>query len=153
INILSGTLLLSGSTAVTTGNMLFGPGPGTLRSIVTGVLFNPIAFSISTFGRISAAGGQTLTLVGLFDLSNPNTHAIFGSATDTGTVVLAPAFPTPSSGSTIEVAGGTLRIGGAGSFQLQTVASVTVDAGATLDLTSFSTIRSLLGAGTVVNPV
>jgi fibronectin-binding autotransporter adhesin len=52
------------------------------------------------------------------------------------------------------VAGGTLRFGNSnGPFALQQAASVTVDAGATLDYTGFGgTIRSLLGAGTVVNP-
>jgi autotransporter-associated beta strand protein len=59
-------------------------------------------------------------------------------------------FPT----STIEVAGGTLGFGPNGANVTQQVASVRVDAGATLDYAGFTgAIQSLLGAGTVQNPL
>jgi autotransporter-associated beta strand protein len=147
----NGTLLLSGATAVTGDLSMQG---GTLRSTVTGTLTDSLVFGAGTTSTIAAAAGQTLTLGGpSFSMGAGNNLAIFGSATDTGTIVLAPTSGMSGNiaSSALEVAGGTLRIGsflsasaGAG------VVSVTVDGGATLDYDGFSgTIRSLLGAGSV----
>jgi autotransporter-associated beta strand protein len=146
----TGTLLLSGSTAVA-GDLNLGG--GTLRSTVTGTLTDSIAFATGATSTIAAAAGQTLTLGGPnFRLGNPNAHAIFGSGTDTGTVVLAPTSPiSANSSSNIEVAGGTLRFGNLlGASVGQFLGSVTVDAGATLDYNGlFGTLKSLFGTGTV----
>jgi autotransporter-associated beta strand protein len=108
-------------------------------------------FATGPPSTIAAAAGQTLTLGGpSFNLGVAS--AIFGSAIDTGTVVLA---PTSSSGgnpaSIIEVAGGTLRFGNALSANIgSNLTSVTVDAGATLDLNDFNAgVNTLLGAGAV----
>jgi fibronectin-binding autotransporter adhesin len=144
----NGTLLLSGSTDVT-GTINFAG--GTLRSTLSGTLTNNITFADGTTSTIAAAGGQTLTLAGTpptpFVLGNGAT-AKFGSATDTGTVILDPASPpSVAPTSTIEVAGGRLLIvSGLGASVIEQVASVTVDAGATLD-NFHGSIRSLLGAG------
>ena len=102
----NGTLLLSGSTAVSatpTINLT----DGTLRATFTGP---PLTSSIGfNTGTVAAAAGQTLTLApGLFSLG---TSAIFGSATDTGTVVFAPQIPILNGGSTVTGAGGTLTFG------------------------------------------
>jgi hypothetical protein len=164
-----GTLLLNGSTAVGANCV---PSPacigfspfsgiefdgGTVRSTTTGSMPSSIKFGPDANGTILAASGQTLTISGdLFILGNffaNNVHATFGSATDTGTVVLAPlavgiSFP-PGSNGTIEVAGGTLRSGfGISEFARATI----VDAGAKLDLSPTTTqaVFNLLGAGQVL---
>jgi autotransporter-associated beta strand protein len=149
----NGTLLLSGSTFVTGPINLSG---GTLRSTIPGTLLtNDITFADSTSSTVAAGAGTTLTLAGTFPtpflLGNFAT-AKFGSATDTGTVILDPASPpSVAPTSTIEVAGGTLLIvSGLGASVIEQVASVTVDAGATL-ANFHGSIRSLLGAGTVQN--
>jgi len=161
----NGTLLLSGSTAVGVNCVpqpgCFGPfsgiefNGGTVRSTTTGSMPSSIKFAADASGTILAAAGQTLTISGdlffLGDFFGNNIHATFGSATDTGTVVLAPSafalsFPLGNNG-TIEVAGGTLRT------EISSSARATiVDAGAKLDLSQSpnQAVFNLLGAGQVL---
>jgi hypothetical protein len=163
----NGTLLLSGSTAVGVncvpqpGCIGFGPfsgiefNGGTVRSTTSGSMPSSIRFAPDASGTILAAAGQTLTISGdlffLGDFFGNNIHATFGSATDTGTVVLAPSafalsFPLGNNG-TIEVAGGTLRT------EISSSARATiVDAGAKLDLSQSpnQAVFNLLGAGQVL---
>jgi autotransporter-associated beta strand protein len=165
----NGTLLLSGSTAVGV-NCVPSPGcigfvnfsgiefnGGTVRSTTSGSMPSSIRFAPDASGTILATAGQTLTISGdlfhLGDFFENNVHATFGSATNTGTVVLAPveiatSFAQGSNG-TIEVAGGTLRSGsGISGFARATI----VDAGAKLDLSQTTTqaVFNLLGAGQVL---
>jgi fibronectin-binding autotransporter adhesin len=141
----TGTLLLSGSTAVTGSlNMV----SGTVRSMVSGTLTNDITISAGAIGTFSAATGQTLTLDGtlLFgSLSDAPARAVFGSATDTGTVALNAAITAAGPRREFEVAGGTLRLGSS-----LDVSSAIVDAGATLDYNGFGgSIGDLSGSGRV----
>jgi len=158
----NGTLLLSGSTDVISPSMDFVG--GTLRATFTGPALNninTITFVDGTTSTIAAGAGTTLTLEPTVFVLGQVTGATvkFGSATDTGTIVLTPGAPVVAPNSTIEVAGGTLGFGSLlGSDALALAQSVTVDAGATLTYStgpsSFSgRIRSLLGAGTVVIPL
>lgn len=101
-------------------------------------------------GRIGAAGGETLTLTGALALQ-ANSSLTIGSATETGTVVtnlLSLDLFSPAT-LALNVAGGTLRAGNLLLNQLtQGAASVTIDAGATLDFAGLiGTIGNLQGAG------
>jgi hypothetical protein len=129
---------------------------GTLRSTVTGTFTNNLTFNTNTSSVVSAAAGQTVTfgsnggtsVVAFLDGST----ATFGSATDTGTIIIASDTNTVSPIAQIVVAGGTLRdgngiLGNATGF----VQSVTVNAGATLDMNDqVPVIHNLLGSGTVI---
>jgi autotransporter-associated beta strand protein len=111
-------------------------------------LANEVSFAMSGNSTVSAAPGTTLTLASVM-MSGGN--AVFGSAGNTGAVIISPQ--TFLGGSTIEVAYGTLRNGG-GVYNLTgltaNITSTTVDAEATLDGNDFSmTVNSLLGKGLV----
>jgi autotransporter-associated beta strand protein len=163
----NGTLLLSGSTAVGVNCIpwpaCFASSPfsgivfdgGTVRSTTTGSMPASIRFGTNANGTFLAAPGQTLTVSGdsliLGNFYGNDVRAIFGSTTDTGTVVLAPltigiSFP-PGTNGTIEVAGGTLR-----AALSATARATIVDAGAKLDLSQNPTqgVFNLLGAGQVL---
>src|SRR5262249_5181365 len=102
-----------------------------------------------------AAAGQRLTLGGVVSIGQLNQNrafAVFGSATDTGTVVLSLPGGNTTGPATLEVAGGTLQAGnswnppGNPSF----LPAVTVDAGATLKANGFDvSVSGLQGGGTV----
>jgi fibronectin-binding autotransporter adhesin len=155
----NGTLLLSGSTAVTGPLTLDG---GTLRSTLSGTLTNAVTIDAGFSATFAATGGQTLTLAstGLTSfLGGAGTTVHFGSATDTGTVVLAPTNTAAVPAGAGAVDGGTLKIGSVGGSDLiftfqerLTVGSGTT--AATLDLNGFSTFAwNLTGtsAGTITN--
>ncbi|QCI67761.1 autotransporter domain-containing protein [Phreatobacter stygius] len=135
---------------------------GGLRSTVSATFANSFVFNPGTTGTVSAAAGQTITFGpaggGSIALFGAGSTAIFGSATDSGTVVIASNTVIVDPGAMLQVAGGTLRDGnGLFGGQLFNFASVTVNSGATLDLNGFSAgINNLLGAGTVqtgINPL
>ena len=127
-----GILQANNAAALGTGNILVTIGQ--LRTTFTGTLTNNQLGFAGTVGSVTAAAGTTATYTGIF-IQNPNTMANFGSATDTGTVVLADT-GAKAAGSTIAVNGGTLEVDG-------TVASpnVVVNNGATLS-----------GTGTIGDP-
>lgn len=151
-----GTLLLSASTSAITGSIEING--GTLRSAVSGTLANGINFGNYAPSTISVAAEQTLTLTAAFQPFYFYQQVIFGSATDTGTIVITPSafigtIYGPPDGS-MEIAGGTVIAGNAflGAFD---AAVTTVDAGATLDFndqqpTGGDVIYNLQGAGNVV---
>ena len=151
-----GTLLLSGSTAVSAANLI-NLGEGTLRSTVTGAFGDNIRFGPNVTSTITASTGQTLTLNGaLFDVTNNNPHIVFGSSTDTGTIVVAPT--TLTSGnfqSSMEVAGGTLRVGNPVFAGILLFSTVTVHTGATLDFNDQAggNLTNLFGDGHVLTGV
>jgi autotransporter-associated beta strand protein len=159
INVNSGgTLLLSGSTAVSTANGII-LGGGTLLSTVTGSISNNIRLAPNTTSTIAAAAGQTLTLSGpVFNLAINNPHVVFGSAVDTGTVVVAASILSFGNfQATIDVAGGTLQAGNASLGSITFITPTTVHAGATLDFNdqAGSLLGDLHGAGRVlmgINP-
>ena len=109
-------------------------------------------------GAIVAAAGTTLTLTGQLELRSSSQFAVrFGSATDSGTVVLSGASRISGDGGFV-VAGGTLRFGNAAAAanyfsELETGASLAalqVRSGATLDTGGFAaTIDNLDLDGTL----
>ena len=109
--------------------------------IPTRTLTNAIVIQPGVSATLSAAAQTTLTLdssTGLF--LGLGSSMIFGSATDTGTVVLAQNNVPVGIDGTFEVVGGTVRFGSAPVSSLADHAAVSkVDSGATLDLNSFST--------------
>lgn len=151
----TGVLAFNRASALGTGSIALGIGTE-LRSIATATLMNAVSFAEGGTSVISAGAGTTLTL-GSIQAGNFNpARAIFGSAGNTGVVVIGPETGSYSvnSASTIDVAYGTLRNGGAGGLGLGTftanVASTTVEPGATLDLNDNSlTVANLAGLGTV----
>lgn len=154
-NISSGVLQIDNIDALGTGTAVINAG-GALRSTVTGDLGNQINFSGAGTSILSAAAGTTLTLGSRLEFGDGNT-AQFGTATDSGTVVVGPGSFTISTTANIAVGGGTLQAA-TGETRLSsltfTAASTTVNAGAALDFNDTTTatsggVRSLLGAGTV----
>ena len=150
-----GTLHLSGSTAVSGQITLDG---GTLRSDISGSLSNLFELTETTTSTVSVAADKTLTLTGAFPSLGADAKIIFGSATDTGTIVFSPSnVPAPSAvapAGDIEIAGGTLKVANSALGTLY-IASITVDAGATLDLNdqeppTGNIVIDLLGSGNVV---
>ncbi|MBA2589628.1 MAG: autotransporter-associated beta strand repeat-containing protein [Alphaproteobacteria bacterium] len=131
---------------------------GTLSSTASGTLANDINLGISyccfspprTFlAHLEVAPGQTLTLAGAVQIGGDG--AIFGSSSNSGTIVFAPSSASAGTFVKFEVAGGTLK---AGNTQLGAVTSavygVQVDAGAVLDLANYpTTINQLGGDGQV----
>ncbi|HKQ45877.1 MAG TPA: autotransporter domain-containing protein [Rhizomicrobium sp.] len=149
-----GTLAISngGALGASSGSLAFDG--GALRATANSTIANDISFSNGSIGTISVAPGQTLTLTGDWTVPSVNDSvAIFGSPTDTGTIVLTPfgVSSNLSLAGAVEVAGGTLQ---ASMFAISGVAKTTVDAGATLDFSgpqlTDGPIYNLLGTGTVI---
>lgn len=148
-----GTLEISNIAGLGSGAITLG-GTSALRSTVSGTLTNDITFAAGSISTISIPLAHTLTLTGSWTVpSVSSSTVIFGSPTDTGTIILAPsaALVNLSLAGAVEVAGGTLQTS---MFAISGVAATSVDAGAVLDfsgtqLTS-DPIYNLLGAGTVV---
>ncbi|CAN7265125.1 autotransporter-associated beta strand repeat-containing protein [Mesorhizobium sp. LjRoot246] len=151
--IAAGALRIGAGGALGTGKVTF-TGNGTLGADATATLTNKVAINDGVTATFGAAAGQTLTLSTPGFVIGNGSGIRFGSATDTGTVVFAPAQGTFIGAlftQTYEVVGGTLRGGNSalGSL-LDAGASTTVDSGATLDLNGFNTrVNTLLGSGTV----
>jgi autotransporter-associated beta strand protein len=155
----NGTLLLSGSSAVTGPIVMNG---GSLISNVTATLTNSITTTAGFSPTFGAAAGNTLTLGGttLQVLGGAGTTVHFGSATNTGTVVLAEAPNTavvPSTAGAVD--GGTLKVGNnlTANLILNMQGGFTVGSGttpATLDVNgTLGGVTNLTGtsAGTITN--
>ncbi|HEY3901505.1 MAG TPA: autotransporter-associated beta strand repeat-containing protein [Chthoniobacter sp.] len=137
-----------GTQGVTMGSFLLGLNPE-LRGSGTVTIAGGVSFAPGDTSTVSSTG--TLTL-GPVQISGTNTNAVFGSAGQTGTIVIAaPSLPTTvSSSSTVVVAYGTLRNGGGLNLLTSQSTSTTVDAGATLSVNDQSMeVKNLLGAGSV----
>ncbi|WP_312015167.1 autotransporter domain-containing protein [Bradyrhizobium lablabi] len=148
----AGTLELGSFSAAGTGQLNIGNGTVRVTAAGSGTLGNPrILFQPGTTGALAAAAGTTVSL-GNLGLDVGST-AVFGSATDTGTLVLdcncSGSFVTDNS--RIIVAGGTLTTTSAVlSFFTDFAAETQVQAGATLDFNSQTALmRRLTGGGTV----
>lgn len=111
---------------------------------------NRAAAAVNT-GSFAAAAGKTLTLSSAFTLAGGAALNI-GSAGNTGTVQLTGATSSADTTGRIEVAAGKFSgSGGAFAGLLRNTGSVTVDNGATLDVSAGSnTIGKLLGTGSLV---
>jgi outer membrane autotransporter protein len=135
-----------GAGAVTVNN-------GRLRVDADGILSNDLRFT-GTGAGLSAMAGRSIRLTGDIDLASGGA-VTFGSATDTGTIVVDAANATAAASSAVRVAGGTLQAAG-GNNRLSTLTSgastVQVDAGATLDFNgNAGSVRHLTGAGVLRN--
>ena len=151
VSINAGTLQLGNISGAGTGTVTLNG--GTLRSTVTGTLTNDVTFGDGSTAAITAAAGQTLTIAApnftFGSAAGANGH--FGSATDTGTIVLGSTATTANTTSNIFVDGGTLRAANGSLTSITSVvSSTTVAAGATLDYNDQAAqVRNLQGAGTV----
>ena len=157
----------SGPTHVSSG---VGLGPvtldgGTLLTTTTGSLANDLTFAANKTSTLAAATGTTLTLGGDAGTGNfptnlfidPGAVAQFGSATDTGTIMIGRSslisFGAADPTASIVVAGGTLKdFQDQLSFVTAGASSTTVNAGATLDFNDsvIQVINNLKGDGNVV---
>jgi len=142
-----GTLIPANSHALGSGAVTLDSGTE-LRSMGTLTLTNTVNFgSGTTDATISAPKGGTFT-IGSLDLTN--TSAVtFGSAGNTGTVVIGSSVIEPSPVA-VTVAFGTLQNGGGLSTLTNTASSVTVNSGATLNANDQSVaVNQLDGSGAV----
>ncbi len=126
---------LQANTAASLGTGAIAINAGQLRTAFTGTLDTSQLGFAGAAGRVTAQTGTVATYTGAFAQA-PNSVAHFGSATDTGTVVLD-ATGQKAVGSAISVEGGTLEVNG-------NIASpnVVVNAGAIL-----------AGTGTLGDPI
>src|SRR5262249_12496788 len=155
----TGTLLLSGATAVTGGINVDG---GSLLSNVTGTLSNALTVDPGFSATFGATAGNTLTLAtlgGIKFIGGAGATLPFRSAADTGTVVLGPLSGATVSSGAVAVDGGTFKLGNSqGVFLISNMQDgLTVGSGATpatFDLNGNSTtVWNLAGtsAGTITN--
>jgi autotransporter-associated beta strand protein len=100
---------------------------GALQFAASGTFSNEIDFTAPTV-TITATTSKVATLTGSFEFNQSNAAAVFGSATDTGTIIFAPSFIGGNPLGTLEVAGGTLEVDGS----IGSTGLTTVDSGATL---------------------
>ncbi|MDX8455575.1 autotransporter domain-containing protein [Mesorhizobium sp. VK9D] len=148
----AGTLNIGDMGALGTGEVTL-TGGGALNSTVSGVLTNAVTFATGSSATVSASTGRTLTLDGLVQMGGLGGGATvhFGSATNTGTVVLDPSAGVISGASSIAIDGGTLRFAEIGSFFTRNAAGTSIASGATLDINGDAAVNRLSGAGTVTN--
>lgn len=158
-----GTTTLTGTnstnTTIATGGTLAVDGGAQTGDVtlaggtLTGLSDSTVAGRLATTaagGTVSATGGTTLTLAH----ANPNGGVLtFGAAGADGVVdVLTTS--AASSGASVAIAAGTLRIGGAqaGAALMDFIAGTSVGAAGALDIGGFATeVRALTGSGTVTN--
>ncbi len=133
---------------------------GTLRTGVSGALSNNLTFASGATSTLSAATGTVLTLGGAAGNTNTaftigaNSVAVFGSATDTGTIRINASSQIPSVAATsaVVVAGGTLQDFQDALWQvLANTGSTTVNAGATIDYndSNLQVLVNLTGGGNI----
>ena len=137
--------------ALGTGNVTLDG--GTLLFAVTGAVNNAITFNANKTS-ILGSGTDFVSLDGGVTLG-PNATARFGRFSEGGTVFLNSATSADTSNKLI-VAGGILRDNGSGNLTgLTSLASTTVNAGASLDFfdSPNQAIRNLSGAGNVVTGI
>ncbi len=142
---------VDGTLGVSNGATVLAIGDTTLTGLIAGV-------GSGSTGTFAAAAGQTLTLgTGILSYLGGST-TIYGSASATGTVVLAPGSVTDGGGLpiAIQIAGGTLQIGnaaaGTGALAGSDSKTVGIASGARLDVNGFATtVNNLGGGGTIIN--
>ncbi|SKC01495.1 outer membrane autotransporter barrel domain-containing protein [Bosea thiooxidans] len=144
----AGTLAVGNAQALGTAGVTLNGGK--LRSIGDLTLTNSMTYAASQTSTVAAAAGRPLTLSGRQTIQ-AGSALVFGSASETGTVVWSSFSNFAPSAFSLEVAGGTLKDGGGVLGGLTGLASsTTVSTGATLDLTAGGgSIKNLQGAGMV----
>jgi autotransporter-associated beta strand protein len=122
---------------------------GTLLANSTGTITSAISFASSSQMNVAAASGQTLVLNG--NLYGESGIVQFGSATNTGTVILnSPSGPLTYLSSVV-VAGGVLQTNTSVAAIFDIGPSITVDRGATFNLNgTYRVVGPLSGGGNVV---
>lgn len=156
LNLEAGTVQVDSAPALGSSMLRFTG--GTLRTTSTMSLARPAFFMDGVAGRIAAAAGTTLTMTGNFDL-RAGAAMHFGSATDTGTIVIdTSGGGRTGAGGSVWIDGGTVRAAATGGvnvleFLMRGPNVVThLQAGALLDMNSQpTTINDLRGAGTLRN--
>ena len=145
----SGVLAINSGAALGTGAVTLSTG-AELRGIGSVTLNNTVNFASGTTNAIVSAGAGSLFTLNNLDASNTNS-VTFGSAGNTGTIILGPGLTLGSNISNVTVAFGTLANGGGlGPLVSSGQVSTTVNAGAILALNDINTtIHSLGGAGAV----
>lgn len=153
----SSTLAITNGSALGTGSVTLGDG-STLLSTTTMTLANKLVVPGGNAGTLAAAAGTTLTFTGNlslnFDLGSTST-LMFGSATNTGTVVWNVGGTSIGAPYNIEIAGGTVQAASNRFGSLTTSAAgfsptTTIDSGARLELGDFNTTVAILqGGGTI----
>jgi fibronectin-binding autotransporter adhesin len=158
---LSGTSSFSGQTDIQAGTVAIGNGQslgtgtvslqgGKLLGTADLTMGNAVALN-NAGSTVAAAAGTQFDSSGALSLAS-NIEAVFGSTTDTGTVLLNSSGIESGINNTLRVAGGTLKAGNEqlGILTGGALVSTTVDAGATLDFNGIDAgVVRLLGAGTV----
>jgi autotransporter-associated beta strand protein len=157
----AGSISIGNISALGTGSIDFG-GNAALESTVTGSLANAININAGS-ATIGATAGQTLTIGAIAPITytaGAGTTLHFGSAADTGTIVLnARVDSLISVGGAISVDGGTLQFGAVngGFFVNSALGGLTVGSGATaatLDVNGVSATASNLtgtNSGIILN--
>lgn len=139
LRIASGQSLGSGATTIRGGGSLVG---------ITDLNLNTGALRIEGTGTLGAAAGTTMHLGSPLVIAS-GANLVIGSAAATGVVDTSVPGQVDSPTSTLRVAGGTFT-GSQVGFWTSSLASTTVDSGATLDFGGAdSTVRNLQGAGKV----
>ena len=155
--VITGAVSVSDTGTLTNnGGTLSGPltlnNSGSFRATTSGTIGN-LRIGSSAAATISAATGTTLTQTGAFNSYVPSGSVTFGSAIDTGRVVMTANGGAYGLNFSVNVAGGTLAAAGSQfAGLLSNISSTSVAAGATLDIGSIdTTVQRLGGAGTVTN--
>lgn len=135
------------------GGSFSGATAGELRVDANGSLATPVTWNAGANGTLAAAAGRTVTLTGQFN-ADASSQVRLGSASDTGTLVMASGVYGFAPVFSLAIEGGTVRDGGAFSDATARAATTTVAAGATLDFNDrafggVTQIGNLRGAGTI----
>lgn len=152
----TGKLTVTDPAQLGSGDTIFMDG-GSLKFAISPTLEKSILFFGGKPSTVTAAPGQivqfgpsftaTPTYIGIEAYST----AIFGSETDTGTVVIDTDVGSSHPTGRVVVAGGTLKGGIGLSMLLASAASTTVREGATLDFSSgIGYVHNLRGSGRVI---
>ena len=164
VNAFSGGVSIAGSTLVSVGAS-GALGTGAITFVTSGATpaLESLAASFSTAqalvidagvsATLEAAAGDALTLTGAIDdQGGAGSTLHIGSATDTGTVVMAASAATENAAGALSIDGGTLRLGSAASATMVSALTGNVGVSGTLDLDGENvTLNDLTGSGKIVN--
>ncbi|MEO8024683.1 autotransporter domain-containing protein, partial [Polaromonas sp.] len=146
----AGSVAASAASALGTGNITLGGGQ--LTSTTSMTVANALSVSGGTTGTVAAAAGTTLSISASINLAASSTLRV-GDAVNNGVVTLSGPGVVAVPSANLLVAGGTLRAGSAALGSItSSVASTTINAGATLDFSGpnlSSVVNNLQGAGTL----
>jgi fibronectin-binding autotransporter adhesin len=151
------TTISAGTLALTNGLAIADTGAVSLADVSTAALAVDSSETIgslrgggSTGGNVSIASGQTLTVAESGNQTYAGVISSAGSLTKSGNGTLTLSGVNTYSGGTA-INAGTLALGG-GNNRLSTASTVSIAAGATLDLlTNSQTLVGLTGSGTVTS--